>query len=585
MAIGSWMRRGLAAVVASLSIAASAQGLSHWPDAGFGDSFDGVSGGPASDNEAARFLAQATFGPSPNDIAHLRSVGYTGWLNEQFAAPVSTQTHYLDWFLVAFPDDYLSDDTRLEVWAINSVGTVDPSRPPPNNVATDQLRQRIAFALSEIFVVSNSNGTLAYEPWALASFYDMLAGDAFGNYRTLLEDVSKHPAMGIFLSSIQNQKADATQNIHPDENYAREVMQLFSIGLKQLNADGTPVLVGGQEVPTYDQTTVRGFAAVFTGWDWNNTGCGDTTYTCCMYNEDEGWGTYFWCGPSNYNDPPWMLPMEPVEHYHDNTSDKQLLVYPGVALPGGVLVHGGDAQTEMTHALDNIFNHPNVGPFIATRLIERLVTSNPTPAYVQRVAAAFADNGSGQRGDMKAVIRAVLLDPEARAGDTQAAAAGDGKLREPALYMTRLLRAFPAKYTGTGLPYYSQSMKQDVYDAPSVFNFYPPSYRPQGYSLLGPEFKILDSPALASRLNFAWDFTNGGLPGRAQPNFNALVTAAADNATLIATLDRNLLHGTMPDGLKSTIAGALTASGGSAQERAMLALYLVAASPAFNIQK
>jgi uncharacterized protein (DUF1800 family) len=148
----------------------------------------------------------------------------------------------------------------------------------------------------------------------------------------------------------------------------------------QLNPDGTPVLSGGVQVPTYDQATVRGFAAVFTGWDWNNTGCGDTTYTCCMYDEDEGWGTYFWCGPSNYNDPPWMLPMEPVEHYHDNTSDKQLLVYPGVALPGGVLVHGGDAQTEMTHALDNIFNHPNVGPFIATRLIERLVTSNPTPA-------------------------------------------------------------------------------------------------------------------------------------------------------------------------------------------------------------
>jgi hypothetical protein len=236
-------------------------------------------------------------------------------------------------------------------------------------------------------------------------------------------------------------------------------------------------------------------------------------------------------------------------------------------------------------AMDNIAQHPNVGPFFGTRLIQALVKSNPSPAYVQRVAAAFANNGSGVSGDMKAVIRAVLLDPEARAGDTLAAGAGDGKLREPVLYMTRLLRAFPAKYTGQGQPYYAQSMKQDVYDAPSVFNFYPPSYKPQGYALFGPEFKILDSPALASRLDFAWDFTNGGLPGRVQPSFAGLITAAADNSTLIATLDRSLLHGTMPDGLKSNIAGALTASGGGAQERAMLALYLVAASPAFNIQK
>ena len=247
MSIGKWALPGLAALVAaSLSIAASAQGLSHWPDGGFRDSFDGVAGGPSTDNDAARFLAQATFGPSPSDIAHLRDVGYQSWLNEQFTALPSTQTHYLDWFLDAYPNDYLSDDTRLEVWAINSVGTPDPSRPPPNNVATDQLRQRIAFALSEIFVVSNSNGTLAYEPWALSSFYDMLAADAFGNYRVLLEDVTKHPAMGIFLSSIQNQKADPTQNIHPDENYAREVMQLFSIGLNQLNVDGTPVQSGGR---------------------------------------------------------------------------------------------------------------------------------------------------------------------------------------------------------------------------------------------------------------------------------------------------------------------------------------------------
>ena len=405
MSIGNIGRPVLAALfAAAFSVAASAQGLSHWPDGAFHDGFDGVVSGPTNDADAARFLAQATFGPTSDDIAHLRSIGYSAWFSEQFARNTSTETQYLDWVLTTFPDDYLSDDTRLEIWTINSVGTPDPSRSGyPNNAATDELRQRVAMALSEIFVVSNSNGTLAYEPWALASFYDRIAADAFVNYRTLLEDVTKHPAMGIFLSMIQNQKADTDENIHPDENYAREVNQLFSIGLNQLNIDGTPVLVGGQPVPTYDQTTVRGFAAVFTGWDWNNTGCGDNTYTCCVYDEDIGEDTYFWCGPSNYNDPPWQMPMQPIEHYHDNTSDKQLLVYPGEALPGGVLVHGGDAQTELTAALDNIFDHPNVGPFIATRLIQRLVTSNPTPAYVQRVAQAFNNNGAGVRGDLKAV--------------------------------------------------------------------------------------------------------------------------------------------------------------------------------------
>ena len=181
--------------------------------------------------------------------------------------------------------------------------------------------------------------------------------------------------MGIFLSMIQNQKADPDQKHHPDENYARESAAVLGRPAAA-QSRRQPQLVGGQPVPTYDQTAVRGFAAVFTGWDWNNTGCGEDSYTCCEYFEDEGWGTYFWCGPSNYNDPPWQLPMQPVEHYHDSTSDKQLLVYPGVSLPNGVLPHGGDAQAEMTQALDNIFNHPNVGPFMAKRLIERLVTSN-----------------------------------------------------------------------------------------------------------------------------------------------------------------------------------------------------------------
>jgi uncharacterized protein (DUF1800 family) len=417
------------------------------------------------------------------------------------------------------------------------------------------LRQRVAFALWQVMVVSDRK---IDNRAGLVNYQGVLLNDAFATYRKLIEDVSLSPAMGTYLDMANNVKADPDAGTNPNENYAREVLQLFSVGLYKLNTDGTPLLDGGgRPAATYSQETVEGFAHVFTGWTYPG-------------------GKRLRSGGGSLNPPSYTGPMVARDAYHQDGT-KLLL--------DGVTIAAGGTAAELHAAMDDIAQHPNVGPFFGTRLIQALVKSNPSPAYVQRVAAAFANNGSGARGDMKAVIRAVLLDPEARAGDAQPAAATEGKLREPVLYMTRLLRAFPAKYSGQGLPYYSQSMKQDVYAAPSVFNFYPPSYKPQGYSLLGPEFKILDSPALASRLNFAWDFTSGALPGKTQPVFTGLVTAAADNTTLIAALDRNLLHGTMPDGLKSNIATALTASGGDARERAMLALYLVAASPAFNIQK
>lgn len=325
-----------------------------------------------TDNEAARFLAQATFGPTLVDIAHLRSIGYQAWLDEQFNAPVSLEVPYLAWLEKLDNMNsgggivrYFDDNRRLESWLINAIGGLDPS--PEHSAHNDQLRQRVAFALSELFVVSAMDAKLGLEMWGLASFYDVLANNAFGNYRTLLEEVTKHPVMGTYLSMIRNQKADPSRNIHPDENYAREVMQLFSIGLYQLNADGTNQLQNGQPIPTYDQSVVRSLAAVFTGWTWGEgSGCNRDNYPICENN--------------TVGAPVWLIPMQPIEEYHDNTSDKQLLNYPGVALPKGVLMHGGDAQTELTAALDNIFQHPNVGPFIAKFLIQRLVTSNPSPA-------------------------------------------------------------------------------------------------------------------------------------------------------------------------------------------------------------
>ena len=601
-----------ACIVLTGTAPTQAQVANHWPDATFHDSFDGLASGPATDADAARFLAQATFGPTAAEILHLRMVGYEGWLNEQFARPVSKQVPYMDWVRGADPDAYYSDSLRIEAWSVHAAGTPDPSRPGfPDNAYDDQLRQRVAFALSEIFVVSEKNGTLTYQPWALASYYDMLATNAFANYRTLLEDVTLHPAMGIYLSMIGNQKADPVRNIRPDENYAREAMQLFSVGLVQLNPDGTPKLVGGQPVPTYDQVTVRGFAAVYTGWIWNNTGCGPTTYICCTAD------TYESCGPwANADDRPiWQLPMQPVEAYHDATSDKQLLDYPGVALPAGVLVHGGNAQAEMGAALDNLFHHPNVGPFIASRLIQRLVTSNPTPAYVQRVAQVFADDGSAQhvRGNLRAVVRAILLDPEARYGHWQRPDRF-GKLREPLLKATHLWRALESRSASgriwnlsdryPGIEYwYGQAPLR----SPSVFNFFQPAYRPPGaiaeQGLVAPEFQILTDDSMVATPNdlfhqvFCYNPLNLQCWMR-DPDHSLLLQieadaalAAVDPAALIDEYGLLFLSGQMSPFMRQVLLARLVemtaGEYGSAlgRERVQHLLYLIISSPEYSIQK
>lgn len=583
---------------------AVAQSPSHRPDAGMRSGFERADTGPSSDADAARFLTQATFGPTLADIAHLRSVGYQAWLNEQFARPVSTEIPYLDWVenLPSTPsgNNTVNDDTRLEIWTINALGTPDPSRGMA--VPGDQLRQRVAFALSEIFVVSNKNGTLAYQPWALASWYDMLATNAFGNYRNLLKDATLHPAMGIYLTHMQNQKADTTHNIRPDENYAREVLQLFSIGLVQLADDGTPILSGGQPIPTYGQASVRGFAAVLTGWNWNNTGCGPSTYVCC----DES--NYANCGRYGYNLPSWKLPMQPIEAFHDNTSAKQLLDYAGVALPAGVLAAGGNAAQELDVALDNIFHHPNVGPFIGRRLIQRLVTSNPSPAYVQRVAAAFNNNGSGVRGDLKATVSAILLDPEARFGQWMFPSTF-GKLREPLLKNTQLWRAMSATTesgrieTLSPYPGIEDWYGQGPLRSQSVFNFFAPDYRHSGeisnLGLVSPEFQILsDITSVATNnrlfsLAFCWHSDGGSCWENGHGATLYLDTArdaplAASNPS--ALLDRYsvlFMSGQMSPSMHQTLLTRLNAISGSTRgrQRVQHALYLILNSPEYSIQK
>lgn len=599
-----------AAVVLAASLLSpltAAQSPGNRPDPMYRHGFEAIAAGPFRDDDAARFLTQATFGPTLDDIAHLRTIGYAAWLDQQFALPAATQVPYLDWITTqpAEPDGHhVTDATRLETWTINALGTPDPSR---SLVAPrDQLRQRVAFALSQVFVVSSLNGTLTYEPWALADWYDTLAEHAFGNYRDLLHEVTLHPAMGIYLSHIQNRKQDLSLNIRPDENYAREVMQLFSVGLVQLNPDGRPHLVNGQPVPTYGQDTVRGFAAVFTGWNWNNTGCGVNGHVCCTV------ASFHNCGPigeQGHNKLAWQLPMQPIEAFHDNTSDKQLLRYPGVALVDGVLPAGGNATTELDAALDNLFHHPNVGPFMAFRLIQRLVTSNPSPAYVQRIGAVFDDNGAGVRGDLQAVVRAVLLDPEARYGHWQEPDRF-GKLREPLIRTTHLWRAMSARSVSGRIktlepwPPIHTWYGQGPLRSPSVFNFYRPDFRPQGEAaaagLYAPEFQILsDSVAVATAnrlfsLAFCWYSGDGSCwsQGNAVLHLDTardMVLAGSDIDGLLDRYDLLFLSGQMSPAMRAVLRTRLQAVSGNSETRARRriqhALYLILNSPEYAIQK
>jgi uncharacterized protein (DUF1800 family) len=534
----------VAALLAGLLFAgaASAQQPTHGIGTMFHDSFDGTAAGPTTDADAARFLAQATFGPTDADIAQVRAIGYQAWLDEQFAAPPTYQMNYLNWAGDTLGEQ-VGQNTRQEAWFLGALGGPDPQ----NNtlVHNDQLRQRVAFALSEIFVVSDQNATLDGYPTGMAHFYDLLVADAFGNYRNLLDDVTLSPAMGVYLNMMGNRRADSSMNIHPDENYAREINQLFSIGLVMLNADGTQQLAGGSPIPTYTQSTVTNFAHVFTGWNWSDC-------------DDDGYDNFVWCGPDYGGDgqPPYganfLTPMVAVDSanpvvisgdspsYHDNGTNppddipsKQLLTYPGVAA-GGLLGPGGTARSDLTFALDNIFHHPNVGPFIGKQLIQRLVTSNPSPAYVGRVSAVFNNDGSGTRGNLKAVVKAILLDPEARYGPWQSPDTF-GKLREPLLALTHFWRAMDARHVcGQDIPasgdsaaihfanqpyryagystawstedtQYGSGVAQASQDAFTVFNFFKPSFLPPGEmstrGLLGPEFQLQTDSIIANTAN------------------------------------------------------------------------------------
>lgn len=510
---------------------------------------------PVSKAEAYQLLNQTTFGATAAAADDVISTGIDAWLDEQFAAPPSLQLPYLQSLPRPMPAGLLNRD-RSDIWFAHAVN------------APDQLRQRVAFALSQILVVSQ-NGALGQAPYALASYYDVLSENAFGNYRDLLEAVTLHPAMGVYLSMLGNEKPNPALNIRPDENYAREMMQLFSIGLIELNIDGTPRLdANGDPIPTYDQSVIEGFAHVFTGWNW----AGAASFQQARRND--------------FNQ---TQPMQLYPAFHD-TGEKQLLN--GVILPAGQ-----SGQQDLDAAIDVVFNHPNVGPFIAIRLIQRLTTSNPSPAYVQRVAEVFNDNGGGIRGDLGAVVRAILTDVEARPDMSMDL---DGKLKEPLLRLTQLWRAFDARsqsglYRVDGASFI---FGQGPLQSPSVFNFFSPFYAPPGEisdsSLVAPEMQIateyqntfitnyfLYQTFVANHLNLA-----GLRENDVYIDFEAELGIAADPAALVDSVSDTLLGGSANDILRSelinTIAGI---DAGEPALRVAETIYIIATSPDFAVQR
>lgn len=484
---------------------------------------------------ASRFATQATFGMPFEDLEPLARRGVDGWLDDQFALPMGDHQSIVEDFVArrdagefeAFEEDieFLIFFRRLAWW--HRTVTSD-----------DVLRQRIAFALSEIFVVSDNVDALIVDPYALSNYYDTLLGYAFGNYRDLLRAVTLHPAMGVFLSHVNNRKASPAANTFPDENYAREVMQLLSIGLFELNLDGTPIVDGsGQPVPTYSNTEIREFAKIFTGLSYG--------------------------GPNSFfgNPQPWFqAPMVMFDAEHE-PAEKRLL--------NGLVVaadQGGDQDIEA--AMDNLFNHPNVGPFIGKQLVQRLVTSNPSGAYVERVARAFNGDTTGVRGDMRAVIRAILTDQEAR----DPASDSFGKLREPVVRYAAILRQFGATspdgfIANTG--FFLQAVsRQHPLSAPSVFNFFLPSHTPPGEiaaaNLVAPEFQITTSSTIVALTNFidavvSADFvTDAPKPfATVTLNFDSYLDIADDVDALVERLDIVLTGGTLDAASRVAITGVL----------------------------
>jgi uncharacterized protein (DUF1800 family) len=494
-----------------------------------------TAGTPVTSAAAVRFLEQASFGPDMENVNQVQETGFDTYFQNQFA---STVTPYPN----PRPNDSISNVQQS--FYLNAIA------------GGDQLRLRTAMALNELWVVGAD--TIS-DPVGYTNYMRTLDSDALSNYLNIMTDVTLTPAMGNFLNMVNNNAPAPGQ--HANENYARELMQLFTLGLNELNPDGTPMLDGnGNPIPTYSQNDVMDLGRAFTGWTF------PTQPGMALQN----------------NNPPYYGgPMIPIESEHD-TGPKTIL---GQSIPAGQT-----AEQDLASALGIIFNHPNIGPFVATQLIEKLVTSNPSPAYVQRVATAFNSGtfnsyGSGQRGDMQATIAAILLDPEARRGDVPATVvATDGKLREPVIMIVSICRAFHVKTDGNGLAYEGSQMSENIFYASTVFNFFPPVNPIPQTTLNGPEFGIFNTDTSLARDNVINDAVYGAMGSNTQLNFSPVQNAGTSDQ-MISWLDTIFLHGTTPDQMKQIVSTALGAYDASdTQDQASAAIYLYLTSSMYQVQ-
>ena len=548
------------------------------------------------DNELAinvtRFLTQSTFGPTEEEIKALyESNGdFNAWIDDQIAAP---QTSVLD-----------SLDAHMRASGLNPLNKRNleldwQKRMLLSDIlwerfvhGEDQLRQRVAFALSQIFVISDLSDALFNDTRGIANYHDIMSEHAFGNYRELLEAVTLNPMMGEYLSMVRNEKLDESRNIRPDENYAREMMQLFTIGLVELNDNGTVRLnTEGDAIPTYDQDITKAFASVFTGW---------------MYGNAPSWYWADWFNEST------TLPMQPFDEFHDRRSK--------TLLNGEVLPAGQSAQQDLEAALDNVFSHSNVAPFVSKQLIQRLVTSNPSPYYVARVTAVFNNNGRGEKGDLSAVVRAILLDPEARQTSPNGVESF-GKLKEPVLKFTSLMRAFEVEafqpLTDDGSAeretvrffWPGFDFGQRPYGAPSVFNFYRPDYKPAnafgGANVVSPEFQILNEKNITAASNWggsiifnAYEFLREGCEneldfesgvGCLYAKFDDEIELARNVDDLLDHLDVLMLSGHMTEEMRAILVDHIEPFDPLDEQQRLYrvaeATYLIWMSPAFAVQQ
>jgi len=546
----------------------------------------------AAGSDGIRFLEQTTWGPTDADLQHLRSIGMQAYLNEQFnTAPLfvdasATPTLSSDYpamplYPVNQPTPPVCDTNCVRdnytLYQIQKQFTTNAL------TQSDQLRQRVAFALHKVIVVAGRDMNQNEASW-YAPYLQAIDKNAFGNFRQLLKDVTLNPGMGHYLDMAGNSR------VAPNENYAREIMQLFSVGTDLLNQNGTPILdANGNRIPTYGQTEITNFARVFTGWTIASK---NVTINGVVFSV-----------------PDYIAPMTFSNNNGANgvfdIGAKTLLNGQQLAACGNCTGNAANMaaykNAELDAAMDNLFNHQNTAPYVCTQLIHQLVTSNPSPAYVGRCAAAFANNGSGVRGDMKAVLTAILLDPEAR-GDTKTDP-NYGHLREPVLLLNNLLRMFNATSDGvlltnvSGAGSFTTAMGQDIFNPPTVFSYFPANYGLPGTSLIGPEFGILDTSSTYQRANlvntlFLANNGNGiplsspNRPSGTQFNYASYQAQAGTPSALVDMLNTNMMHGTMSSSMRTSIINAVTGiTSADPAGRTRTAIYLVATSSQYQVER